>query len=189
VVTRGHFQSCRSRPMSRNPLAWPGASATAFMVDHSHSSRKDCAIDPLYRQRGAVLHAGVFPHIPECPGEIRWCGPAVGQHTEQVLREFGISRRDLLTGSPRRSRHHPRTCRSVPLANQSSRDDLSLDLGRALERASQRDLAANASAAPVMATTFPAKTPLTRTSDNGCDQSFSGRSLKRVHWRVGKPRF
>jgi crotonobetainyl-CoA:carnitine CoA-transferase CaiB-like acyl-CoA transferase len=62
----------------------------------------DCATDPQYRDRGAVrevederlgavLHAGVFPHIPECPGEIRWCGPAVGQHTEQVLREFGIA--------------------------------------------------------------------------------------------------
>lgn len=57
---------------------------------------KDIAEDPQYRQRGMVrevedpqlgrlLHAGIVPHVPESPGAIRWPGPPVGAHTEEVL--------------------------------------------------------------------------------------------------------
>jgi crotonobetainyl-CoA:carnitine CoA-transferase CaiB-like acyl-CoA transferase len=59
----------------------------------------DCAADPQYRHRGmvrevddpalgSVLQAGVVPHIPESPGEVRWTGPDVGQHTAEVLEEL-----------------------------------------------------------------------------------------------------
>lgn len=64
----------------------------------------DCAADPQYRARGMVrevedplvgltlLHAGIVPHIPEAPGSIRWTGPAVGQHGDDVLSEvLGMS--------------------------------------------------------------------------------------------------
>jgi crotonobetainyl-CoA:carnitine CoA-transferase CaiB-like acyl-CoA transferase len=39
-------------------------------------------------QIGQVLHAGVVPHIPESPGTIRWPGPPVGAHTDEVLTEL-----------------------------------------------------------------------------------------------------
>lgn len=56
---------------------------------------QDCANDEQYRARGMVrevedphfgrvLHAGIVPHIPESPGEIRWAGPDIGQHNEEV---------------------------------------------------------------------------------------------------------
>jgi crotonobetainyl-CoA:carnitine CoA-transferase CaiB-like acyl-CoA transferase len=59
----------------------------------------DCATDPQYRHRkmvrevddpalGNVLQAGVVPHIPESPGEVRWTGPDIGQHTAEVLEEL-----------------------------------------------------------------------------------------------------
>jgi crotonobetainyl-CoA:carnitine CoA-transferase CaiB-like acyl-CoA transferase len=59
----------------------------------------DCADDPQYRFRGmvrevtdphlgAVLQAGIVPMIPEAPGSIRWTGPEIGQHTDEVLREL-----------------------------------------------------------------------------------------------------
>lgn len=62
----------------------------------------DAAEDPQYRFRGMVrevedpllgtmLHAGIVPHIPESPGEIRWAGPEIGQHSEEVLAEAGYS--------------------------------------------------------------------------------------------------
>jgi formyl-CoA transferase len=38
--------------------------------------------DPLF---GKVLHAGIVPHVPENPGAIRWAGPAVGAHTDEIL--------------------------------------------------------------------------------------------------------
>jgi len=56
----------------------------------------DCATDPQYLHRGmvrevedpllgSVLHSGIVPHIPETPGRVRWTGPSIGQHTDEVL--------------------------------------------------------------------------------------------------------
>lgn len=68
---------------------------------------EDCAHDAQYRFRnavceiedprlGLVLQAGVFPHVPESPGGVRWAGPAIGEHTEEVLRELlGVSSQEL----------------------------------------------------------------------------------------------
>ena len=44
--------------------------------------------DPLI---GPTLHAGIVPHVPEAPGDIRWPGPAIGAHTEEVLAEAGFA--------------------------------------------------------------------------------------------------
>lgn len=60
----------------------------------------DCASDPQYLFRGmvrevndehfgrSVLHAGIVPHVPETPGEVRWPGPDIGEHSEAVLMEL-----------------------------------------------------------------------------------------------------
>lgn len=60
----------------------------------------DCAADPQYLHRGMVrdvqdpllgcmvMHAGVVPHMPEAPGEIRWTGPAVSAHGADILNEL-----------------------------------------------------------------------------------------------------
>ena len=56
----------------------------------------DCAEDPQYRHRGmvrevadpnlgAVLQAGIVPHIPELPGQVRWSGPVIGYHNQEIL--------------------------------------------------------------------------------------------------------
>jgi formyl-CoA transferase len=67
----------------------------------------DCASDPQYRHRrmvrqvedplfGSILHSGIVPHFPESPGEIRWTGPPVGQHTGEVLRSvLGFSEQQV----------------------------------------------------------------------------------------------
>jgi len=63
----------------------------------------DCAADVQYRFRrmvrevedpilGRMLHSGIVPHFPDMPGEVRWTGPKVGQHTSEVLQELlGLS--------------------------------------------------------------------------------------------------
>jgi crotonobetainyl-CoA:carnitine CoA-transferase CaiB-like acyl-CoA transferase len=59
-------------------------------------SAAECAVDPQFLHRGMVrtvqdpllgdvLHTGIVPHIPDDPGRIRWTGPAVGEHTDEVL--------------------------------------------------------------------------------------------------------
>jgi formyl-CoA transferase len=56
----------------------------------------DCAADAQFRHRGMVrevedaqlgrmLHPGIVPQVPEDPGAIRWAGPAVGAHNEEVF--------------------------------------------------------------------------------------------------------
>ena len=57
----------------------------------------DCAADAQYRYRKMVrevrdthfgrdiLQAGIVPHVPESPGQIRWPGPDVGEHTDEIL--------------------------------------------------------------------------------------------------------
>lgn len=60
---------------------------------------QDCAQDEQYRFRGMVrevpdptfgnvLHTGVVPHFAETPGTIRWTGPEIGEHTDEVLHEL-----------------------------------------------------------------------------------------------------
>jgi crotonobetainyl-CoA:carnitine CoA-transferase CaiB-like acyl-CoA transferase len=59
----------------------------------------ECAADPQFQHRGMVrevedplfgrvLHAGIVPHVPEEPGQVRWPGPPIGAHTQEVLSEF-----------------------------------------------------------------------------------------------------
>ena len=59
----------------------------------------EIAADPQYRHRGMVreledplfgrvLHPGIVPHVPENPGAIRWPGPPVGAHSDEVMGEL-----------------------------------------------------------------------------------------------------
>jgi len=49
--------------------------------------------DPLF---GKVLHAGIVPHVPDDPGAIRWTGPAIGAHTDEILRDdLGLSAEEI----------------------------------------------------------------------------------------------
>ena len=42
--------------------------------------------DPLFGRE--ILHTGIVPHVPDDPGAVRWPGPPVGAHTDEVLREL-----------------------------------------------------------------------------------------------------
>jgi len=67
----------------------------------------DIAADPQYRHRdmvrevedplfGDVLQAGIVPGVPEDPGRVRWPGPKIGAHNEEVLGELlGFSANEI----------------------------------------------------------------------------------------------
>jgi crotonobetainyl-CoA:carnitine CoA-transferase CaiB-like acyl-CoA transferase len=74
------------------------AQLEAADIPHSKAyTAADCANDEQYRARGMVrevedpyfgrtiLQAGVVPHIPESPGMVRWPGPDIGEHNDEVL--------------------------------------------------------------------------------------------------------
>jgi len=62
----------------------------------------DIAADLHYRARGMIekhrlgesddlLLPGIVPKMSDTPGETRWLGPRLGEHTDEVLREAGFS--------------------------------------------------------------------------------------------------
>jgi formyl-CoA transferase len=70
----------------------------------------DIAKDPQFRARamllevdgpgdiGKLLIPGFVPKFEEAPGQFRWLGPRVGQHTEKVLREqLGLAAEEIAT--------------------------------------------------------------------------------------------
>lgn len=73
----------------------------------------DIVEDPQYLARGMVrevedpmvgpvLHSGIVPHIPESPGLVRWTGPGIGQHSDEILTEAGYDH-DAIVGLRNRS--------------------------------------------------------------------------------------
>jgi formyl-CoA transferase len=66
----------------------------------------DMAGDPHFRARGSlvelddpevgpVLMPAPAPRLSRTPGQVRWAGPRLGQHTDEVLAEAGLSRQDV----------------------------------------------------------------------------------------------
>ena len=62
----------------------------------------DMLEDPQYQAREAIVETehpvfgrikmqNAFPRLSETPGKVRWPGPALGEHTDQVLGELGLS--------------------------------------------------------------------------------------------------
>ena len=65
-------------------------------------SVKDIVADPHYQARGMLLDTelpdgvhvkmpGIVPKLSETPGEVRWQGPALGEHTDSVLAGLGVA--------------------------------------------------------------------------------------------------
>jgi len=69
-------------------------------------SVKDIVADPHYQARDMLLDTelpdgvhvkmpGIVPKLSETPGEVRWQGPTLGEHTDSVLSALGVSAGDI----------------------------------------------------------------------------------------------
>jgi crotonobetainyl-CoA:carnitine CoA-transferase CaiB-like acyl-CoA transferase len=66
----------------------------------------DIVADPHYQARDMLLQAqlpggasvqmpGIVPKLSDTPGEVRWQGPSLGEHTGSVLAELGFANEDI----------------------------------------------------------------------------------------------
>ena len=66
----------------------------------------DMAVDPHFRARGSLLEVedpevgpllmpAPAPRLSRTPAEVRWAGPRLGQHTDEVLAQAGLSTADV----------------------------------------------------------------------------------------------
>jgi crotonobetainyl-CoA:carnitine CoA-transferase CaiB-like acyl-CoA transferase len=66
----------------------------------------DIVADPHYQARDMLLQAqlpggasvkmpGIVPKLSDTPGEVRWQGPTLGEHTGSVLSELGFANEDI----------------------------------------------------------------------------------------------
>ena len=66
----------------------------------------DIVRDPHYLARDMILPTtlpdgvevkmpGISPKLSETPGAVRWSGPTLGQHTDEVLTELGFGAADI----------------------------------------------------------------------------------------------
>ncbi|WMY11384.1 CaiB/BaiF CoA transferase family protein [Paraburkholderia phenoliruptrix] len=66
----------------------------------------DIVADPHYQARDMLLQAqlpggasvkmpGIVPKLSDTPGEVRWSGPALGEHTGSVLSELGFTGEEI----------------------------------------------------------------------------------------------
>ena len=66
----------------------------------------DIVADPHYQAREMILDAqlpggtnvkmpGIVPKLSETPGSVNWQGPALGQHTDSVLGDLGLTAADI----------------------------------------------------------------------------------------------
>lgn len=75
-------------------------------------SAADIVADPHYRARGMLLETtlpdgqpitlpGIVPKLSATPGQMHWTGPALGEHTDQVLATLGMTAAAIASASGR----------------------------------------------------------------------------------------
>ena len=62
------------------------------MLEDPHFAARDAIVDVPYPEIGHLKMQNVFPKFSDTPGSVRWAGPDLGAHNEEVYKEkLGIS--------------------------------------------------------------------------------------------------
>jgi formyl-CoA transferase len=78
--------------MDKNAIAAGRVYRAPDMLDDPHYAARESIVEVPHPIFGTVKMQNAFPKLSETPGEVRWPGPALGEHTEAVLRDVaGLS--------------------------------------------------------------------------------------------------
>ncbi|SAK56810.1 L-carnitine dehydratase/bile acid-inducible protein F [Caballeronia pedi] len=65
--------------------------SVADIVDDAHYQARDMLLQADLPGGATVKMPGIVPKLSDTPGEVRWQGPALGEHTQAVLESLGFN--------------------------------------------------------------------------------------------------
>ena len=72
----------------RSVFAWACALRdTGDVLADAHFAAREAIVTMVHPQLGDFPMQNVVPKLSDTPGEIRWVGPELGEHTDEVLAE------------------------------------------------------------------------------------------------------
>ena len=69
--------------------------SVADIVADPHYQARDMLLDAVLPGGVSVKMPGIVPKLSDTPGEVRWQGPALGEHTDSVLSDLGFNASDV----------------------------------------------------------------------------------------------
>ena len=58
------------------------------MLEDAHIAAREAIVKVAHPLFGEIRMQSTFPKLSDTPGEVRWVGPELGQHTDEVLRDL-----------------------------------------------------------------------------------------------------
>jgi len=69
--------------------------SVADIVADPHYQARDMLLDTTLPDGATLQMPGIVPKLSATPGQVNWQGPALGQHTDALLTELGLSDADI----------------------------------------------------------------------------------------------
>ena len=63
----------------------------ADMIADPHFRARQSLVEVPDEDHGSIVMPAVAPRLSDTPGTVRWGGPLLGQHTDDVLHEAGLA--------------------------------------------------------------------------------------------------
>ncbi|WP_038348456.1 CaiB/BaiF CoA-transferase family protein [Acinetobacter baumannii] len=69
--------------------------SVADMVNDPHFNARDMLLSTVLPDGQVVKMPGIVPKLSETPGQVKWRGPELGEHTESVLKQYGYQAEEI----------------------------------------------------------------------------------------------